>query len=77
MGMGTVTVRPMFDDLRADIGGFPLPEDIDAVQAYLDSVRPVAVKDFFVVAPIPYPINLQITWLNPDTAAVRASIAHA
>ena len=74
MGMGTVTVRPMFDDLRADIGGFPLQEDLDAVTTYLDTVRPVAVKDFFVEAPIPYPINLRITWLDPDTAAVRAAI---
>ena len=74
MGMGTVTVRPMFDDLRADIGGFPLQQDLDAVSAYLDSVRPVAVKDFFVEAPIPYPIDLRLNWLEPDTAAVRGAI---
>ena len=74
MGMGTVTVRQMFDDLRASNGGFPLPQDLAAVSAYLDTVRPVAVKDFFVEAPVPYPINLRINWLNPDTAAVRGAI---
>jgi uncharacterized phage protein gp47/JayE len=74
MGIGTVTVRFMCDDLRAGNGGFPLQEDIDAVQAYLDIVRPVAVKDFFVVAPIPLPIDFTIAQLDADTAAIRAAI---
>jgi uncharacterized phage protein gp47/JayE len=74
MGMGTVTIRFMMDDLRAANGGFPLPEDIDTVETYIDSVRPVAVKDFFVEGPIPYPINLRISFLDSDTAATRASI---
>jgi uncharacterized phage protein gp47/JayE len=74
MGIGTVTVRFMMDDLRASYDGFPLPEDVDAVQAYLDSVRPVAVKDFFVVAPIPFPVNVPIANLDSDDAATRANI---
>jgi uncharacterized phage protein gp47/JayE len=74
MGIGTVTVRFMMDDLRADSGGFPLPEDVAAVQAYLDRVRPVAVKDFFVEAPIPYPINFTITNIDVDTQATRNAI---
>src|SRR5262245_4158545 len=61
MGMGTVTVRFMCDELRATgdpmTDGFPLPQDIDAVTAYLDSVRPVAIKDIFIESPIPEPIN--------------------
>jgi uncharacterized phage protein gp47/JayE len=74
MGIGTVTVRFMCDDLRASNNGFPLLQDINAVSAYLDTVRPVAVKDIFVVAPIPQPINAQINLLNDDTSATRAAI---
>jgi uncharacterized phage protein gp47/JayE len=74
MGIGTVTVRFMMDDLRASNDGFPTPNDVDAVQAYLDTVRPVAVKDFFVEAPIPYPVNVRIRWLNIDTVATHAAI---
>jgi uncharacterized phage protein gp47/JayE len=74
MGIGTVTVRFMMDDLRADNGGFPLPKDVDVVTAYIDSVRPVAVKDFFVAAPIPYPINLRYSYLDNDLASTRGAI---
>jgi uncharacterized phage protein gp47/JayE len=74
MGPGTVTLRFMCDDSRADNGGFPLQQDIDAVTAYLDTVRPVAVKDIFIVAPIPQPCDVHIAQLNPDTTAVRAAI---
>jgi uncharacterized phage protein gp47/JayE len=74
MGIGTVTVRFMMDDLRADNNGFPNQNDVQAVTAYLDSKRPVAVKDFFVVAPIQQPINFTISELVPNTEAVRAEI---
>jgi uncharacterized phage protein gp47/JayE len=74
MGVGTCTLRFMMDDLRADNGGFPLPDDIDTVAAYLDTVRPVTVKDLFVEAPIPYPINVRISWLDLDNAATHAAI---
>lgn len=74
MGIGTVTVRFMMDDLRADSGGIPLAEDVVAVEAYLDTVRPVAVKDFFVAAPIPFPINIGISALVTDSAATREAI---
>jgi uncharacterized phage protein gp47/JayE len=74
MGIGTVTVRFMMDDLRAANNGFPLPPDVDAVAAYLDQKRPVAVKDFFVEAPIQQPVDFNIVNLNPDTPAVRADI---
>jgi uncharacterized phage protein gp47/JayE len=77
MGIGTVTVRFMMDDLRADNGGFPTPVDVSAVQAYLDSVRPVAVKDFFVEAPIPQPINLLILNLNSDDPETRGNITQS
>jgi uncharacterized phage protein gp47/JayE len=74
MGIGTVTVRVMFDDLRADNDGFPLLEDLNAVIGYIDTVRPVAVKDFWVLAPLKQRIEAYINDLTPDTPAVRAAI---
>jgi uncharacterized phage protein gp47/JayE len=74
MGIGTITLRFMMDDLRADNAGIPLAEDVAAVEAYIDTQRPVAVKDFFVAAPIPYPINLYIGGLVTDSPSTRASI---
>jgi uncharacterized phage protein gp47/JayE len=75
MGVGTVTVRFMMDDLRAGSGGFPNSGDIASVKAYLDMKRPVAVKDFFVEAPIPEPISFTISGLFSDDASTRANIA--
>jgi uncharacterized phage protein gp47/JayE len=74
MGVGTVTVRFMMDNLRASEGGFPRQSDVDNVQAAVDKLRPVAVKDCFVVAPIRRRVNVQISRLIPDTPAVRAAI---
>ena len=74
MGIGTCTLRFMMDDLRAANGGFPLPDDVDTVAAYIDTVRPVTVKDMFVESPIPYPIDLRIQWLNSDVETVRGAI---
>lgn len=74
MGIGTVTVRVMFDDLRESEGGFPRLEDIEAVTDYMDTMRPVAVKDFFVVAPIPQRIDVHIGKLVPDDDETRAAI---
>jgi uncharacterized phage protein gp47/JayE len=74
MGIGTVTVRVLFDDLRAADDGWPRQGDLDKVAAYIDSVRPVAVKDFFVVAPIKQFINVSIANLVPDNGETRAAI---
>jgi uncharacterized phage protein gp47/JayE len=74
MGMGTVTVRFMMDNLRADEGGFPRQSDVDNVYTAIDKLRPVAVKDMFVVAPIRQRVNVQIARLIPDTPTVRAAI---
>jgi uncharacterized phage protein gp47/JayE len=76
-GMGTVTVRFMMDDLREGNGGIPFQDDVDAVQAYLDTVRPVCVKDFFVVAPIPQPVDFTISGLVNDDTATHAAIEAA
>jgi uncharacterized phage protein gp47/JayE len=77
MGIGTVTVRFMMDNLRANRDGFPTFEDTVAVANYIDTVRPVAVKDFFVVAPIPQRVDFHIYALNPDTSATRAAVQEA
>jgi uncharacterized phage protein gp47/JayE len=74
MGIGTVTLRVMFDELRADNDGFPYQEDLDQVKAYLDQVRPVAVKDFWVLSPIKQFIDVYINNLQPNTDAVKAEI---
>lgn len=75
MGMGTVTLRFMCDDLRASAGGIPNAADIAAVTAFLDLVRPVAVKDRFVVAPILTPVNFGLQNLVGDSIALRAQVA--
>jgi uncharacterized phage protein gp47/JayE len=74
MGMGTVTVRFMCDELRANNDGFPSGYDIEQVRTYLNTVRPVAVKDFFVVAPLRQRVDVFILDLSPDTPAIRAAI---
>jgi len=74
MGIGTVTVRVLFDDLRADDDGWPELVDLEQVTAYLDSVRPVAVKDFWVLAPIKQRVDVIINLINPDTTEIRAAV---
>jgi uncharacterized phage protein gp47/JayE len=74
MGIGTMTLRFMMDDLRAANGGFPMPDDVDDVAAYINTVRPVTVKDMFVESPIPYPVNVHINWLNVDTQGTHDAI---
>jgi len=74
MGIGTVTVRVLFDDLRADDDGWPTADDLAAVTAYIDKMRPVSVEDFWVLAPIKQFIDVTIDNLVPDTEAIRAAI---
>jgi uncharacterized phage protein gp47/JayE len=64
----------MMDDLRANNQGFPYPSDVTTVQTYLDSVRPVTVKDRFVEAPLPFQIEFTIQSLVTDTESNRAGI---
>lgn len=77
MGIGTVTVRFLMDDLRADDDGWPRPEDIAAVADYIDKMRPVAVKDCYVVAPIKQFIDITIEDLQPDNDETQAEIEAA
>jgi uncharacterized phage protein gp47/JayE len=74
MGMGTVTIRFLMDDLRAANDGWPTAADIAAVDAYINIMRPVAVKDYFVVAPIKQRVDAVISSLVPDNAETRAAI---
>jgi len=78
MGMGTVTVRFMMDDLRATndplTDGFPTDIDVSTVTTYLNEKRPVAVKDFFVVSPIPEPIDFAIANLSESDASTIQNI---
>lgn len=73
-GIGTVTVRFMCDELRADREGFPAAGDVTMVDAYIDTVRPVAVKEVYVVAPLPQRVDVFIQNLVPNTTAVRAAV---
>ena len=74
MGIGTVTVRFMMDDLRASAHGIPNNADVTTVTNYIDSVRPVTLKDRWVIAPVPEPIDFRIVNLDADTESVRAGI---
>jgi uncharacterized phage protein gp47/JayE len=73
-GPGTMTVRFLMDDLRADDDGWPTPADIETVAAYIDLKRPVTVKDCYVMAPIKQFLDLTISDLAVDDAATRAAI---
>ena len=68
-GDGTVGVLFVFDG-RANI--IPLADDITAMQALLDSKRPITVP-VYAVAPTPNPIAFTIA-LNPSTATVKAAV---
>jgi len=71
--MGTITVRFMCDALRADTGGFPTPEDVKVVLDYLNKMRPVAIKDFYVMAPVPEPISFNLSLVG-DSLALRKQV---
>jgi uncharacterized phage protein gp47/JayE len=74
MGPGTMTVRFMMDDLRSDNRGLPEPDDCVMVHDYIDPLRPVTVKDFFVEAPVPYYYDITISNLDQNTPDVQARI---
>ncbi|MDP1628866.1 baseplate J/gp47 family protein [Parvibaculum sp.] len=83
MGPGTVTVRFMMDEVRADDAGIPQGTDASDYAAgdgdqqivfdHISELRPLGA-DVFVVAPVPVPLDVEIADLHPDTPAVRAAI---
>jgi hypothetical protein len=48
--------------------GWPTGDDIQAVTDYLNTVRPVAIKDFFVMAPVKQPVD--VPCINPSSATI-------
>ena len=73
-GPGTITVRFLMDDLRADDDGWPTPADIETVALYIDQKRPVMVMDCYVLAPIKQFIDITIANLVPGTSEAQAEI---
>ena len=77
-GYGTVTVRIMCDQLRATTDpmttGLPWQSDLDAVQAYIETLRPVTVSEIHVVAPIPQAVNFTVANLSRNTLATQQAI---
>lgn len=71
-GGGTVVVRFVRDN---DATPIPDAAEVAAVQAYINSVRPVTAQ-VFVVAPVADPIAFQIS-LTPATVAVKAAVQAA
>ena len=69
MGDGTVTVRFVRDN---DTNMIPEANEVAAVQAYIDDVRPVCA-DLYVLAPVAALIHFQIR-LVPATASVKAAV---
>lgn len=74
MGIGTILLFVMFDDIFAGNQGIPDGAALIPVREYIDTVRPVAIKDCFVEAPTPVALDVTIRNLDLDTLAVRASI---
>jgi len=72
MGVGTVTVRFVMDD--GDTVGIPDAADLALVKAHIDGLRPVAVVDFFVEAPVPVAMDITISNLASDTPETRGAI---
>ncbi|TXG95722.1 MAG: baseplate J/gp47 family protein [Nevskiaceae bacterium] len=70
MGLGTVGVA----FLVAEGDGYRIPSatEVAAVQAHIDSRRPVTAE-VIVFAPTPYPVGMAIK-LFPDTVATRAAV---
>ena len=70
-GVGTVSVRVMADNDTSD--GIPTEAILERCRAYLETVRPVTVKRFFVLAPEFQPQALKIK-IVPNTPEVRSAV---
>jgi uncharacterized phage protein gp47/JayE len=70
-GLGTVALGFVMDD-RSDI--IPTPEDVAAVQAYIDARKPLDVRAVYVRAPIPKIVDLTIDVLPKNMTVVYAVI---
>ena len=70
-GLGQVTVYFMTDDATAN--GIPDAATVDTVQDYVDERRPVTAA-VTVAAPTAVGLDVTITDIEPDNAAVRAAV---
>lgn len=68
-GLGTVGIQFVMDG-REDI--IPLSGDVDAVEAYLETLRPTCAE-LVVTAPTPDPLDFEIQ-LDPDSTAIRNAV---
>lgn len=69
-GLGTMGLFFVRD---GDENPIPGPSAVAAVQAYIDGLRPVTVKDFTTYAPVALPVNFVIA-LEPDSTAARLAV---
>lgn len=72
-GLGTVAVWFTMD--RAYTYGVPQATDVAAVQAYIDSVRPVTAT-VTVAAPSIFPIDVVVSDISPNTTAIKQDAAN-
>jgi uncharacterized phage protein gp47/JayE len=70
-GLGTVTVRLMTYGATAD--GIPTQTVIDAVQAHIDTVRPVTAVPY-ALGPVAVPFDVTISGITPNTQAVKDAV---
>ena len=70
-GPGSVSVRFMMDDVYAN--GIPLAADVANVAAHIEPLRPVTAN-VLVGSPIPVPLNFTLSYLLPNTQAIRDAI---
>lgn len=73
LGPGTVTVRFVRDNDGTGTAVIPDASEVAAVQAYIDTRRPVTAQ-LTVVAPAAVPLNFQIQGLTPATSTVQIAV---
>lgn len=72
-GPGTVRVFPLFDDLFASAGGIPDGAHVTLVDNLLQQLAPAGCA-LTTAAPTPYAIDVPVSGLAPNTAAVQAAV---
>lgn len=81
LGVGSVVCRFLMRDDRASFGGVPQGDgapyytgDLKVMFDHLESRRPAGMRQMIVMAPSPYPLEVTVYGLSPDTESVRAAI---
>ena len=73
MGLGTVTIRIMTDDLTDD--GIPTDEMLTTVKEYIES-KCNSLATIYVVAPVAEPVDFTLS-ITPDNLTIRARAEEA